>query len=288
MAAPIGKTQIDCDLADGLPLVSGDPDQITQVILNLVINAQQAMRSSGRGDHIVLRTRVTSSGDAVMLEVEDNGPGIPEEVRGRIFEPFFTTKAVGEGTGIGLALSHRIVKSHQGQIQLDTGFRHGTRFRITLPASRAEGHPMADAAPVDSKRQAARILIVDDEADVAQMTGEILALRGYEVDVTSSATEAIAKIRERRYDLVVSDLNMPHVDGRGLFETVASEFPELCSRIAFLTGDTMGSSSQDFLEETGRPFLEKPVLPRELCDFVGELLASEGVRGRAVGRQSGD
>jgi CheY-like chemotaxis protein len=267
------RMRIDSELAEGLPMVAADPDQITQVILNLLLNAEQAIRGSGRGDRIVLRTRIARSGAAVVLEVEDNGPGIPEDVRGRIFEPFFTTKDIGEGTGIGLALSHRIIRSHSGEIQLDAGFRGGTRFRITLPAGTGES-AAATAGPAEAARAPARILIVDDEADLAQMNGEILSMRGYEVDVTNSATAAISRMRERSYDLVVSDLNMPGVDGRGLFEAITAEFPELRSRTAFLTGDTMGQSSQSFLKEAGRPFLEKPVSPRELGDFVDALLAA--------------
>ena len=231
-------------------------------------------RDSGRGDHIVLRTRLAPAGEAVVLEVEDNGPGIPEELRGRIFEPFFTTKSAGKGTGIGLALCHRIVRSHGGEIWLDTSFRRGSRFRIILPAA-AGGRPAADTGrPAEEEGGLARILIVDDEPDVAQMNGEILARRGYEVDVTSSPREAIEMLRNRRYDLVVSDLNMPEIDGRGLFETIAAEFPELVPRTGFITGDTMGRSSQVFLEEADRPFLEKPVSPRELCEFVSDLLAA--------------
>ena len=135
------RTRIDCELADRLPEVAADPDQITQVILNLLLNAEQAIRGSGKGDHIVVRTRPATGSETVVLEVEDNGPGIPEEVRGRIFEPFFTTKDVGEGTGIGLALVHRIVRSHNGAIRLDAGFRDGTRFQITLPAASARPPP---------------------------------------------------------------------------------------------------------------------------------------------------
>ena len=268
------RTRIDCELADRLPEVAADPDQITQVILNLLLNAEQAIRGSGKGDRIVVRTRLATGSETVVLEVEDNGPGIPEEVRGRIFEPFFTTKDVGEGTGIGLALVHRIVRSHNGAIRLDAGFRDGTRFQITLPAAKRETAAAAAAEPADRRRVSARILVVDDEADVAAVNGEILSLRGYKVDVTNSAIEAIARMRKRRYDLVVSDLNMPVIDGRGLFEAITAEFPDLRSRTAFLTGDTMGSSSQQFLKESGRPFLEKPVSARELGDFVGGLLAA--------------
>jgi PAS domain S-box-containing protein len=268
-----GSTRIELELADGLPTVVADPDQITQVVLNLLLNAEQAIRGTGRGDRILLRTGLSADGGHVFLEVEDNGPGIPEEVRGRIFEPFFTTKDVGEGTGIGLALSHRILQTHRGEIQLDPGFRGGTRFRLTLPVGqvqRGAADLAADAGPAQAR---ARILIVDDEPDVAAVSGEILARQGYQVDVTVSALEAIARLRERSYDLVVSDLNMPGIDGRGLFEAISADFPELRERTAFLTGDTMGMSSQAFLREAGRPYLEKPVSPRELCDFVGALLA---------------
>ena len=268
------RTQVDCDLAPRLPPIIADPDQITQVVLNLVINAEQAIRASGRGDHIVIRSRLAPAGDAVVLEVEDNGPGIPEEVRGRIFEPFFTTKGVGEGTGIGLALSHRIIHSHKGEIRLDPGFRGGTRFRVTLPATPGAQGAAAAAAASQVGSGPARILIVDDEAEVAQLNGEILARRGYEVDVTSSVREALEMLRGARYDLVVSDLNMPDLDGRGLYEAIVAQFPELVARTAFVTGDTMGRSSQTFLEEARRPFLEKPVSPRELCDFVAGLLAA--------------
>ena len=108
---------------------------------------------------------------------------------------------------------------------------------------------------------------------MAAVNGEILSLRGYKVDVTNNAIEAIARMRKRRYDLVVST-EQPVMDGRGLFEAITAEFPDLRSRTAFLTGDRMGSSSQQFLKESGRPFLEKPVSARELGDFVGGLLAA--------------
>jgi len=271
--------EIVSDLADGLPPITGDPDQITQVILNLVINAEQAMRSSGKGNRVVLRTRLAPMRNAVILEIEDNGPGIPEEVRGRIFEPFFTTKDVGQGTGIGLALSHRIVHTHKGEIHLDPGFGGGTRFSISLPAASGENGAAKASAPTETARGQARILIVDDDADVAQISGEILSLHGYQVDVTNGVAEAVTKLGEARYDLVVSDLNMPGEDGRALFETIASDFPEMASRTAFLTGDTMGYNSQAFLKESARPFLEKPVSPRELCDFVGRLLAAAEEQG---------
>ena len=268
---------IDTDLARGLPPISADPDQITQVILNLILNAEQAIQSSGVGNRILVSSRLGRGGDSVEFVVEDNGPGIPAAIQGRIFEPFFTTKDLGEGTGIGLALSHRIVLSHHGGIRLDASHRGGTRFVISLPVAALEAAAAEDAAPEAAASSAARVLIVDDETDVAELNGEVLSRGGYQVDVASSVTEAIRLLRRAEYDLVLSDLNMPEHDGRTLFEAIGREFPHLTERTGFVTGDTMGRTSQIFLSEAGRPYLEKPVAPRELLAFAGSILeAAEG------------
>ena len=271
--------RIDTDLAEGLPAISADSDQITQVILNLVLNAEQAIQTSGKGDRIRVSTRPGRAEATVELVVEDNGPGIPDAIRGRIFEPFFTTKGLGEGTGIGLALSHRIILSHQGSIRLDTRARVGTRFVVALPVSGPAAETAEEAPDEASPASAARVLIVDDEADVAALNGEVLSRGGYDVDVTNSVTGAIELMRRSDYDLVLSDLNMPGRDGRNLFEAIGAEFPHLAERTGFVTGDTMGQTSQTFLSEVGRPFLEKPAAPRELLAFAGSILAA------AEGRQ---
>ena len=169
---------IETALEAELPVICADPDQITQVILNLVLNAEQAIVSAGRGDTITVGTRRRKAGNAVQIWVEDNGPGIPAAIRGRIFEPFFTTKEVGEGTGIGLALSHRIVHSHDGSIRIDPRHAPGTRFVISLPIATCDVEP-AEETPIDAPASvSARVLIVDDETDVAELNGEILGRRG--------------------------------------------------------------------------------------------------------------
>jgi len=264
--------RIDCDLAATLPVIVADADQVTQVVINLIINAEQAMAATGKGDRIVVTTALSSSSDAVEICVTDNGPGIPRHIVGRIFEPFFTTKDIGEGTGIGLAFCHRIVHSHGGRIWVDADHRDGSRFCVSLPvadktADRGEASGQTERKPVDTK-----VLVVDDETEVAELIAEILQKDGLRVDVAHSGHQALKKLEITRYDLLLSDLNMPELDGRGLYEMVRDKHPDMLERTAFITGDTMGLKSQDLLRQSKRPHLEKPVSPAELRQLVYGIL----------------
>ena len=269
---------IECDLTPDLPEICADPDQVTQVIVNLILNAEQAIRNGGKGDRITVRTRRGKREDTVEIDVEDNGPGIPAPIRERIFEPFFTTKDVGEGTGIGLALCHRIIRSHDGQITLEFSGESGTRFRVELPVREAADATSTEDETDDVKRRPARrVMIVDDEMDVAELNAEILMRDGYDVEICNTADGALEKLRESRFDLVLSDLNMPGIDGRGFYEAITRDHPHLAERTGFVTGDTMGRASQKFLGEADCPYLEKPVSPKELRAFVAGLLGQPGV-----------
>ncbi|MEM9341436.1 MAG: ATP-binding protein [Pseudomonadota bacterium] len=259
---------IETDLTPSLKPVSIDADQITQVVINLILNAEQAIQSSNQGDRVLIQTE--AAGDGVRITVEDNGPGVPVDIRGRVFDPFFTTKGVGEGTGIGLAVCHRIVAAHNGKITVDDAKGGGARFRITLPeAAPMAAAPEAPAAPETAK--AARVLVIDDERDVADLNAEVLTRGGFEVEVIYDAKQALDILKDDRFDAIISDLNMPGVDGRGLHDTLRQNFPEMLNHIGYITGDTLGSSSQGFLKESGRPYLEKPVSPKELRAFVSQL-----------------
>ena len=270
----LGKSvAIDCDLAPSLPSCRADADQITQVILNLILNAEHAIQSRGAGDRITICTGSDPDRGVVRVEVEDNGPGIPMSQRSRIFEPFFTTKDVGEGTGIGLTLSHRIIRSHDGQITLDKAFSPGTRFVIEIPfGNEGRSGPVEEERLAPKAEKSARVLIVDDEVDVADMSAEVLMRAGYVVEVANTAPEGISLMRENEYDLVISDLNMPEMDGRGLYDAIKAEFPALSNRVGFVTGDTMGKASQKFLKEVNQRYLEKPASPKELRAFVDGIL----------------
>ncbi|MBW4710007.1 PAS-domain containing protein [Roseobacter sp. YSTF-M11] len=274
----LGNTlDITCDLSPDLPTCMADGDQVTQVVVNLLLNAAQAMHGSNTGDRVVVATRKNDQSGDIVITVEDNGPGIPKAQQSRVFEPFFTTKDVGNGTGIGLTLCHRIVLSHNGNIWIDKKFTDGTRFVIELPAhhEKRSGDQKEAQVPTHAPK-AAKVLIVDDEIDVAELNAEILMRAGYEVDVANKAKRGIELLGSGPYDLILSDLNMPEIDGRGFFEAIKADFPHLINRIGFVTGDTMGTSSQTFLKEAKSPFLEKPVSPNELRSFVAGILQAAG------------
>lgn len=267
--------QIKCDLSAVLPDIVADADQITQVIINLIINAEQAIVGSRSGDCITVTTGIAKTGDSVEILVTDNGPGIPPNIMARIFEPFFTTKDVGDGTGIGLAFCHRIIHSHGGRIWVDTEFTGGSRFGISLPIASSGASDDVDVDELTRSRDNVRVLVVDDEREVAELITEILKKEGFAVDMAHSGIEAVEMLRGNRYDLLLSDLNMPELDGRGLFKVISDEFPDLADRTAFITGDTMGFASQSLLQESKRPYLEKPVSPSELRELVYRLLSDE-------------
>jgi PAS domain S-box-containing protein len=249
---------VECD--EQVPAIKGDSDQLHQVLVNLIINAQQALETSGTFEkRLVIRTGVTADGK-VSIDVVDNGPGIAPDVAARIFEPFFTTKPQGSGTGVGLSFSHGIVEAHGGSLRLLPS-AEGATFRIELPAAEALevevlGGPPPQAVSAPLRRRKA--LVVDDEPDIADTIRELLEREGFAVTVASDGGAALMALDHDDFDVVLSDLRMPGVSGPEMYARLGEIRPHLLSRIAFVTGDTLGSSMDAFLRESGRPVLEKP------------------------------
>lgn len=263
---------VSVELAQTLPQVLVDPDQMAQVVIHLLQNAHSAMTETGTGERIRIETAWDPKTGCVRVVVEDDGPGIPPEVARHVFDPFFTTRGVGKARGIGLTWCHHILQTHDGRIHVDPSYRGGARLVMELPAMK----PAADAPErQDDAVAVPHILVVDDEPDVADLNGEILDRAGYRVTVTYSGAEAIEALKRHDFDCLLCDLNMPTIDGRALFDLVRRDYPDKLARIGIVTGDTMGRASQTFLLESGRPYLEKPVSPEELRDFVAEILAGE-------------
>ena len=242
-----------------LPPVEGDRDQLHQVLVNLIVNAQHAMEGGELFDKtLTIRTSVDRAG-AVLVDVSDTGPGIPEKHRGRVFEPFFTTKPQGMGTGVGLSFSRGIVEAHGGTMSLEPS-RRGAHFRLSLPAAPQSGIiavPIGEAVAASPAR-GGRALVVDDEADVADTLRDLLEREGYEVTVAGDGAAALMALDRDEFDLILSDLRMPGVSGPDLHARLAETKPHLLERIGFVTGDTLGSSMDAFLRGCGRPVLEKP------------------------------
>ena len=267
----LGPAEIEMDLDPKIAPICSDADQLTQVVINLLLNAAQAI--GDQPGHIRITSR--HAPDGVRITVEDDGPGIPREIRARIFEPFFTTKGVGKGTGIGLAMCHRIVTAHKGRITVDAASAGGARFVIVLPRNAGADCMPVEPQTAESKPSVARVLVIDDEPDVAELNAEILTRGGFDAQFMTNAQDALVALQSGDYDAVLSDLNMPDVDGRGIFDAITERRPELAAHTGFLTGDTMGKKSQVFLGEAKRPYIEKPVSPKELRDFVSRLIAGD-------------
>ena len=262
-------------LAAGLPPVFADAHQLQQVLLNLTINAEQAMLAAhGRGT-IVIRTWHDAERESVVLEVNDDGPGVPEEVRSKVFDPFFTTKEVGKGTGLGLAVSYAIVQEHGGRIWVDAGEKGGASFFMELPVGEVAAHdqpPVAVPPPVTKATEIA-VLIVEDEPALAAAVAEGFADAGFVVDRAGDGEEGLAHIARRTYDLVICDLKMPRVDGAQFYRAIAAANPVLARRVIFVTGDVAGTDAERFLNESGCRWLAKPFRLADLLRVAREVIA---------------
>jgi CheY-like chemotaxis protein len=220
--------------------------------------------------------RITSEHDPrngqIRIVFQDSGPGIPEDLRARIFDPFFTTKPEGAGTGIGLAVCRSTIEAHGGSISAARPASGGAAFVITLPVVRPGRRTGRETARDLDPAAPARVLVVDDEEDIRGMLAEILALDGHRVEQAADGNEALARLAERRFDLVISDLLMPALDGPALYERLRQTDPAMAERVLFITGDTLSVSAQQFLERAGRPVIEKPLSPDEIRRAVGAAL----------------
>lgn len=266
-------------LVPELPLVQADGDQIGQVVLNLIVNAQQALAAHAGERRIDIATGVEQRRPEreprVWLRVADSGPGVPAALRSTVFEPFFTTKGEGVGTGLGLSVSRAIVHQHGGDLVLQEG-ETGAVFRMSLPLSGGvdELPTVPGELPASSEYQA-RLLVVDDEPEIVELLRSMLEGAGYDVASAESGEVALALLAEARFDAIVSDLRMPDIDGAGLWRAVRERHPELARRIVFVTGDTLSPGARAFLDESHCASLEKPFAKPELLQAVQRALGGE-------------
>jgi len=272
----VSNVQVIEALASGLPEVFADGHQIKQILLNLVINAEQAcLGANGRGTIVVRTSHDTDRGSAV-LEVNDDGPGIAEERQGRVFDPFFTTKEVGQGTGLGLTVAYAIVQEHSGRIWL-TSSPAGTSFFVELPVSGQHlNAPAARAAQQPISLEAfkgLRVLVVEDEPALAVAVSEALEDAGFTVDRAGDGEEGLTRLTEANYDLIVCDLKMPRIDGMQFYRAMAAATPALARRVIFVTGDVAGTDAERFLEETACRWLSKPFRLGDLLRAARDTLS---------------
>ncbi len=274
-----GTVEVSLSLAEDLPVLWADGHQLHQVLVNIVANAHHAMRLNHAPRRLTIPTELDRPRQQARLAIADTGPGIPAEIRAKIFEPFFTTKPPGEGTGLGLSLCRGIVEEHGGTIGVESELGRGTTFLITLPVLRRPAVVAApDPADVPVSVGPKTILVVDDEPEIAAILVEALERDGYQAKTAENGADALRRLEQQSYDLVMSDTKMPVMDGIELYREMERRFPALQRRIIFVTGDVLDAEKQRVLESTGVPVLTKPfdlsevrrVVRRRLVDMEGE------------------
>jgi CheY-like chemotaxis protein len=288
--------RLEVRLASGLSPVKADSTQILQVLMNLCVNARDAMPAGGvimlAADNVVLGSAQTASfpgaqpGDHVRIRVTDEGTGIPAVVRDKIFEPFFTTKDVGKGTGLGLSTALGIMQEHQGIIELESTGPHGTTFVVYLPISTESPQPVVvpgAASPVKKSSERAieskpglghTILVVDDEVPLRQAVSFILGQRGYTVLEAADGYQALEAIKKhgQEVEVVLLDVMMPRLDGLGTLKALREIRPELQ---VIATSGVNHDSRVEALKRLGvQHFLLKPYRNQELLEALEMCIAS--------------
>ncbi len=272
--------QIDLQLDKALPLVMADADQMAQVFINLIVNAEHALADLGEGGKLLVRTSRNARTGDVVAEIRDNGPGIDPDIQSRIFEPFFTTKDVGAGTGVGLAFCHRIVDGHGGRLTVTSNARDGTSFFVHLSAVDGSGQETGSPQGKTTNGRNHQILVVDDEEHVADLIRELLEFMGHDVTTATGGREALRCIDSQEFDIILSDFKMPDLDGAGFHAALEKTRPDLAARFGIITGDAMGQKVLTFLQSGACPHIEKPIDVSELSALVDQLATKAGVSKR--------
>ena len=285
--------RVETDLSSGLPRTMADPYQLQQVVLNLLINAEQALLEARGQDTVKIRTTCFPAKGAsyIRLEFSDNGPGIPSQIAPRIFDPFFTTKAPGVGTGLGLSIVYGIIQQHEGEVTFENQPNSGAKFIIELPAlpptSTAPGTKVNFEGKAQSKAvKLSRILVVEDEPTVAQLIADVLQEEGHRVNGVLDSRHGLDLISRRSYDLIICDLRMPRLDGPSFFRALQRARNPMQHRILFITGDTLAPSTLRFLETNHLPYLAKPFLVEELKAAVWQQLSTKKEKSRKAEKDS--
>ena len=288
------KIRVQLDLEPVLPFILGDAGQLQQVLVNLIGNARHAIEEQAKGGTIYIKTQRIAE-KRVLLEVRDDGPGIPPAIQARIFDPFFTTKPAGVGTGLGLSIVLGIVREHGGRLHLTSNVGQGTIFAIEFPAMsalempapaaggsllrpRPELLPTSEVLDTVSAGASlgpwagARVLVLEDEPTVARLIADVLDDEGLRVDVLHDPREALHRVASEDYTLAICDMKMPELDGEHFFQALAHAKNPLRERFLFVTGDVLAAHTRDFLERNHLPHVAKPFRVEELTAKIRDLL----------------
>jgi nitrogen-specific signal transduction histidine kinase/ActR/RegA family two-component response regulator len=260
---------VAAELEPGLPHVSGEEQELQQVVLNLVLNAFEAIAAARPRGAITVSTHADE--ERVWVSIRDDGPGMPPAVADRAFQPFFTTKV--ERLGLGLGIARELAIAHGGDIAAHSVEGVGTIVTLTLPRPVAAS-PAESESAVPEGAPGNRLLVVDDESDVGELLSDILRTRGYETQYVASPKAALELMRDRDFQGVLMDLRMPEMSGTELWRELQRERPALALKTIFMTGDYASPETTAMVGATERPFLSKPFRPDELDLALATLTRS--------------
>ncbi len=283
----VNDIEIIQDLDPALSATMADPHQIKQVLLNILNNALQAIQEREIKGKINISSE--QNDNYIIIKISDNGQGISDDTLSQIFNPFFTTKEVGRGTGLGLSVSYGIIKEHGGSIAVESKVGSGTTFIISLPvlientATDLVPETETDAKVLFDKR----ILVIDDEVMVLNFFKRFLESHGCKVEVASNGQEGWRKLRKTKFDLIVSDIKMPVMDGKALYSFISVDMPEMLERLVFSTGALVDESTREFIERTGRECLHKPfelsTIKKVLCGVINRVSVRKSTNPKNTG-----
>ncbi len=269
----VDNVTVELNLDHALPRTMVDENQLEQVFLNLLNNAHDSILEVAGSGTVRISTLVR--GARVVIQFKDSGAGISQEVAGKLFDPFFTTKGVGKGTGLGLSISYGIIKEHGGEIAAATAPEGGAVFTITLPVvekSAGSGAAGDEGAGLDREVKkfpaGLKALVLDDEPLLLDILEQSLESFGFEVERSNRVVDALDKLAKREFDLIISDIKMPGLDGSDFYKEVSSLYPHMLGRLIFITGDSVNRKTRLFLRNTAKYSLKKPFTVEELKKLV--------------------
>lgn len=261
------------ELPDSIPRAMADPDQIRQVVVNLVTNAQQALEGVDAKRVVSIRTRYDKDKGEVLLKVSDTGPGVPPEISSRIFDPLFTTKGPGEGTGLGLALCRRIVETHGGRIELEKSSALGTTFVVAFPAVANMSDALVELWR-SQKRDSGKlsVLIMDDDVEAGGKLAKIVSGDGHGVDAVESAFVGLKKLRDQKYDAVLCRAGLSNLNLHELLGSIENARAGMIDKVVCVVRKDVDSATLNYLDRVERPYLREPFKREDALDVL-ELLS---------------
>jgi CheY-like chemotaxis protein len=249
------------------------------VLINLILNAQHALADKAEQRRIDIGTGLSADHRWLGITVSDNGPGVPDAIAHLIFDPFFTTKPVGQGTGLGLSVCKSMVEAHGGTLTLEPTPGGGATFRVTLPATLTQATDAEEGSATGIlPRTLGRILVVDDEIEIAAILADCLTPLGIDCVIATNGQAALQRVAEMPFDAVFCDVSMPVMDGLTFFYRLRETNPLLADRLVFISGDVLHRDWDRLKSIIDRPIVEKPFDPHQVRDAALMLLSPKGGR----------